>query len=114
GVFERSGEVHVWDVAAGRDVFILRGHTSNVSALAFSPDGQRLASGGHERPIKLWDMDKGDETLTLRGHTSGILGLVFSPDRRWLASSSVDWTVRIEDGRPLGLEASSSSSRHDR
>ena len=44
-----SGEVKVWDAETGRELLTLQGHTSDVWNVAFSPDGQRLASGGWRR-----------------------------------------------------------------
>ena len=45
-----SGEVKVWDAETGRELLTLQGHTSDVWNVAFSPDGQRLASGGRCDP----------------------------------------------------------------
>jgi hypothetical protein len=41
-----SGEIKVWDAETGRELLTLQGHTGDVRTVAFSPDGQRLASGG--------------------------------------------------------------------
>jgi WD40 repeat protein/serine/threonine protein kinase len=94
------GEVKIWDLATGRVVLDLRGHTMLVSDLASSPDGRRLATGSLDRTIKLWDTTTGEEVLTLRGHTAGVSCVAFSPDGRRIASGSWDRTIRIWDTSP--------------
>jgi WD40 repeat protein len=44
----------VWDIATGKRLTTLAGHDAPVSALAFSPNGQRLLSGSHDRTVILW------------------------------------------------------------
>ena len=89
--------MRVFDPADGQQVFTLRGHTSNVTAVAFSPDGRRIATSSFDRTVKLWETETGQEVFTLRGHTSGVLGVAFSPDGRRLATGSIDSTARIWD-----------------
>jgi SAM-dependent methyltransferase len=48
--------VQMWDVATGRLVARLEGHQGQVKCLTYSPDGTRLASGGHDRTVRLWDV----------------------------------------------------------
>jgi WD40 repeat protein len=48
--------VQLWDVASGQRVACLEGHTGGVRCLAYSPDGTRLASGGHDRTVRLWNV----------------------------------------------------------
>jgi WD40 repeat protein len=80
---------------------VLRGHTDDVYAVAFHPDGTRLATAGRDRAVWLWDLGRGEEVARLQGHTSYVWSLAFSPDGATLASGSGDFTVRLWDTAPL-------------
>ncbi|MEH2014569.1 WD40 repeat domain-containing protein, partial [Nostoc sp.] len=82
----------------------LEGHSSAVSSVVFSPDGQRLASASGDNTIKLWDAATGKPLQTLSGHSSWVNSVVFSPDGQRLASASDDKTIKLWDaatGKPL-------------
>jgi WD40 repeat protein len=81
-----------------------RGHTGWVYRAIFSPDDQRLASGGLDQTVKLWDLQTGHEVLTLRGHHQCIRDLDFSADGTELVSTSPDGTW-IWNATPLRGEA---------
>ena len=83
----------------------MEGHHAGVSCLAFSPDGQRIVSGGSDRLIILWDVQTGKLILTLRGHEGGVTGIAFSPDGRWFVSASADHTLKIWDAAPLDTQS---------
>jgi WD40 repeat protein len=80
----------------------LPGHPGFALCLAYSPDGQFLASGSTDQAVRIWDLVTGQESRTLVGHTDWVTGVAFSPDGRRLASSSHDGTIKIWDlTRPL-------------
>jgi serine/threonine protein kinase len=73
----------------------LSDHLSSINALAFSSDGQMLASGSADRTVKLWNPDSRIPRCTLSGHSSLIDAVVFSLDGATLASGSWDHTIKI-------------------
>ncbi|KAK3360107.1 HET-R [Lasiosphaeria hispida] len=75
----------------------LEGHRGWVQSVAFSPDGQRLASGSRDETIKIWDPASGQCLQTLQGHRGSVRSVAFSPDGQRLASGSDDETIKIWD-----------------
>jgi tetratricopeptide (TPR) repeat protein len=94
---EPTGEVKVWDARTGAELLTLRGHTDWVIAVAYSPDGTRLASASHDQTVKVWDVTSGAELLTLRGHSGALTAVAYSPDGTRLATASSDKTVKVWD-----------------
>ena len=83
----------VWSLATGEPLAAM--DAGNVRAVAYSPDGDRLATAGDDTTTRVWDVATGKETLTLFGHTDRVSDVMFSPDGGRLASTSVDGTVRM-------------------
>lgn len=81
--------LYLWDVETGKRT-ALRGHTAFVGsgAVAFSPDGQTLATGDRAGVVRLWDAVTGHPRAVLRGHRGPITHLAFRPNGRSLAVGS--------------------------
>jgi len=75
-----------------------------IHAIAVSPDGRLVATGGHDGSIRIAHPD-GRQLARLRGHTDRVLDLAFSPDSQTLASAGLDGSVRRWDptrAQPIG------------
>ncbi len=73
----------------------LSGHVSRVIDVAFSPDGNKIASADDSGTVRLWNANTGEHIQTLTGHIGWVTSVVFSPDGKRLATGSLDQTVRL-------------------
>ena len=83
-----------------RETAVFGGHRSGVNAVAWSPDGTRIASGDGNF-VRLLDPVAKRETASNGDHGDRVMALAFSPDGKILASASEDRTVRTWDARTL-------------
>ncbi|MFN6528315.1 serine/threonine-protein kinase [Nostoc sp. ChiSLP03a] len=73
----------------------LTGHSNPVDSVAFSRDGNTLASGSYDKTIKLWNLATGEQIRTLTGHSDKIWSVAISPDGKTLVSGSEDKTIKL-------------------
>lgn len=93
-----SGDtITIWDVERGESLGVLKGHRAGVVSVAWSPDGQRLASGADDGTIRVWDATTWRSLSVIESHETGVSGVAWSPDGQRVASSSWGAEVHITD-----------------
>jgi WD40 repeat protein len=73
----------------------VRGHDDAVGEVAFSDDGELVATASHDRTARVWDSSTGEEVAVLPGHTHRVRTVAFTPDGSRLVTGSSDATVRV-------------------
>jgi WD40 repeat protein len=90
-----GGMIYVWD-RQGNQLKEFQSHKHGFKALAVSPDGQIIATGGQYGLIRLWDC-QGKELATFQGSQASINAIAISTDRQMVVSGSEDGIVRVWD-----------------
>ena len=101
---DRGFEWYYWQRLCHLEQHTLIGHRHEVTSVAWSPDGTRLASGSRDGTAKVWEAASGRELLTLRGIAGQVLSVSWSPDGQRLATGNQDGMARVWDatgGREL-------------
>ena len=104
GSGREGGELFVWEVHSGQRMHTLVGQPGLACAVAWSPGGEILVSGGDDGTLRWWDMQTGECVRVREAHRGTVQALKVSPDGSRLASCGDDGAIRLwdlESGEPL-------------
>jgi WD40 repeat protein len=100
-----DGLLHLWDLATGKELKRLAGHTAAIfHGVTFSADGKRALSGGWngDNSVRLWDLETGKQLRRFTGHTAGVCCVAMSADsRRALSAGDGVRLWDLETGKVL-------------
>jgi WD40 repeat protein/transcriptional regulator with XRE-family HTH domain len=85
----------LWDFQTGQLLRAFTGNTGQVPAVAFSPDGRHILSGGYDNTARMWDTQSGQEERRFSGHSGVVNSVKFSPDGKYVLTGSSDGTIRL-------------------
>jgi len=84
-----DGTIRQWDAKTGGEVEPpYDRHSAEIFSVAYSPDGQWVASAGNDHTVRVWQARGRQDVAVMHGHTGRVTDLAFAPDGRRLASLS--------------------------
>jgi WD40 repeat protein len=93
-VLDSQNSLLIYDVATGRQLRSLEGHSSTIGCVVFNAAGTLFATASNDRTIRLWNSE-GDEVAVLYGHRGAVSALAFTADDRSLLSGGEDGVILI-------------------
>ena len=87
--------IQICDASNGQVMQTYRDHTAPVLAVAWSPNGEYIASGGKDKTVRVWNAIMGTHIYTYQGHEDAVRTIAWSVDSKRLATGSLDHTIHI-------------------
>ena len=89
--------IWIYDAETYREISLLTGHTRRVRTVAFSPNGETLASGAEDTTVKLWRVENGENIATFVRNGISVESVAFSPDGKMIAAGTSGNLVNLWD-----------------
>lgn len=87
-----NAELKCWTITPSHNI---RGHDNDINSIAISPNDSLIASGSHDKTIRLWNSEDLTTVATLKGHKRQVWKVLFSPIDKVLLSTSADRTMKL-------------------
>ena len=116
-IAETENAIRLWDTHNGKLLGVCKGHTQGVRWLAFSPDGDTLASVSDDSNLRFWNVRTQQELLSIQRLADPVRDILFSPDGHWLAAKTLrglrllDGSLVRDTGNPTASARSSERER---
>lgn len=94
---KKLGQLLVWEWKSETYIMKQQGHHYDLGSLAYSPNGQLIATGGDDHKVKIWDTRSWFCFVTFSEHRGPVTAVAFVPNGLSVVSSSLDGTVRAFD-----------------
>jgi WD40 repeat protein len=88
-------EIELWDLETGACVHRILSRGGGTSSIAFSPQGDQIATGDGDKAVRLWDLESWECRHTMTGNSNNVDKVLFSPKGDYIASVGRDNTVRL-------------------
>ncbi|MGE0607530.1 MAG: c-type cytochrome domain-containing protein [Pirellulales bacterium] len=95
GVSDGKPAIFVREVASGNVTKTIVGHEGAITALAFSADNSRLASGSADKTARVWNLADGAQLASFALHTAGVTGVAFNSNGQQVVSGSADNSLKL-------------------
>jgi len=87
--------IGIWDILRDEEYARLHGHGKSITDIAWSPNGQYIASGSRDKSAIVWDVQNKKIHLALDGHNAFVGAVKWNPESSKVATASADGVVRI-------------------
>jgi WD40 repeat protein len=87
--------LRVWEIASGKEVRRLEGHTNFIQDVEWSPDGARIVTASMDKTARMFSGDTGQQLAVFTGHSAFVNTASFSADGQRIVTSSWDGTARV-------------------
>jgi len=90
-----NGELFSQNPETGDNIVNMKGHTSSVNSLCWSPDGNVIVSGSSDNSVRVWNAADGSQKNILNGHDNEVTSVAISYDNNYIFSAGLDKTIRV-------------------